>query len=97
MRVITTKIISEYWENHTDSEGELKAWIFEAEHADWRSPQQIKDRHPSASILSGNRVVFNIKGNSYRLVVKIHYNTGMIFVRFISTHAEYDRIDAEKV
>lgn len=60
-------------------------------------PRDILDRYRSADILSGNRVVFNIKGNRYRLIVKIHYNTGIVYIRFIGTHAEYDRIDAETI
>lgn len=61
---------------------------------EWADPKEIKQRYPSADILPGNRVVFNIKGNTYRLIVKIHYNTGIAFIRFIGTHAEYDKIDA---
>jgi mRNA interferase HigB len=69
----------------------------EATSAQWRTPQDIVDRHRSADILPGNRVVFNIKGNQYRLVVKIHYNTGVVYIRFVGKHAEYNRIDAEAV
>ncbi len=65
--------------------------------AQWRTPQDILDHYRSADILPGNRVVFNIKGNQYRLVVKIHYNTGIVYIRFVGTHAEYDKVDAETI
>jgi mRNA interferase HigB len=97
MHIISRQTLKQYWEAHPDVENALKAWFKEAEHALWASPIDIKPRYPSADILSGNRVVFNIKRTDYRLVVKIHYNTGIIFIRFIGTHAEYDKIKAEKI
>lgn len=78
-------------------EDAIKAWYAEANDAEWRTPQDILERYPTADILPGNRVVFNIKGNHYRLIVKIHFNTGIVYIRFIGTHAEYDRIDAETI
>ena len=97
MHVISVKTLREYWHDHPDVEQPLKAWKAEAEKANWKTPGDIKRRYPSADFLKGNRVVFNIKGNAYRLVVKIHYNTGTVFIRFIGTHAEYDRIEAENI
>ena len=97
MRVISFKSLREFWERHRDAESMLMAWFNEAEAATWGTPQAILDRYPSADILLGNRVVFNIKGNHYRLVVKIHHNTGVVYIRFVGTHAEYERIDAETI
>jgi mRNA interferase HigB len=96
MRVISRKTLKEFWEKHTDSEQVLKAWFYEAKQADWKSFTDIKARHRSADFLPGNRVVFNIKGNTYRLIVRVHFNTGIVFIRFVGTHADYDKIDATK-
>ncbi len=94
MRIISLKRLREFWEAHADAEQSLKAWYKEACESDWRKPNDIKKRYPSADPIPGNRVVFNIKGNTYRLVVKIHYNTGIVYIRFAGTHPEYDKIDA---
>jgi len=94
MRVISRKTLKDFWERHADAEQPLKAWFHEAKNADWKTFNDIKARHRSADILPGNRVVFNIKGNTYRLIVRIHFNTGIAFIRFIGTHAVYDKIDA---
>lgn len=93
MRVITKRALREFWRRFPDAEETLKVWHAEAVAAAWRTPGDIKDRYGHASIVKGNRVVFNICGNKYRLVVHIHYNTGFMYVRFIGTHAEYDRVD----
>ena len=87
----------DFWENHPDVEPSLKAWYQEAEGADWKGPNDIKRDYPHASFLADNRVVFNIKGNHYRLIVKINYAYGMVWIRFIGTHAEYDKVDATKI
>jgi mRNA interferase HigB len=97
MRIISRKTLSDYWEAHRDVEDALEAWFAEAEHAAWHTPADIKQRYPSVDPVGNNRMVFNIKGNHYRLVVKIHYNVGFVYIRFIGTHAEYDKIDAEKI
>jgi len=97
MRIITNKTLIEFWSQHSDAKAALEAWYAEARHAQWKVPQDILDHYRSADILPNNRVVFNIKGNQYRLVVKIHYNTGIVYIRFINTHAEYDKIDAETI
>ncbi len=97
MRVIARKTLRDFYEQHADCKTALEAWFHEALVARWLGPQEIKSRYPSADILSGNRVVFNIKGNSYRLIVKIHYNTGIVFIRFVGTHADYDKIDATTI
>jgi mRNA interferase HigB len=94
LRVISKKILRNFWELHSDSEQQLKSWFQEASTNDWESPNKIKSEYPSASIIAGNRVVFNIKGNRYRLIVKINYDYKMVWIRFIGTHAEYDKINA---
>ncbi len=97
MRIISKKILREFWEKHIDSTQQLKSWFQETSVADWKSPKQIKKDYPSASFLADNRVVFNIKGNKYRIVVRINYEYSMVWIRFIGTHAEYDKIDSTKI
>ncbi|TFG92834.1 MAG: type II toxin-antitoxin system HigB family toxin [Syntrophobacterales bacterium] len=99
MHVIKLKTLIEFYEQlgHRDAKGSLEAWYHEAKHGQWASPADVKDQYRSASILKDNRVVFNIAGNKYRLVVKINYGSKTVFVRFIGTHAEYDKIDAEVI
>ena len=97
MRVISRKKLLDYWQAHPDIEESLESWYYEAKHSQWKKPEDIKQRYSSADILPGNRIVFNIKGNHYRLVVKIHYNAGVVYIRFIGTHAEYDKINAEAI
>ncbi len=97
MRIIAQRTLREFWEKHADAEQALKSWYQEARDSQWQEPNDIKRRYPSADVLPGNRIVFNIKGNTYRLIVKIHYNTGFVFIRFVGTHAEYDKVNAETV
>lgn len=78
--------------NHADARGSLDAWRTEVERARWTGPQDIKSRYPSASFLSNNQVIFNIKGNAYRLIVKAKYQGGVILIEWVGTHAEYDKI-----
>lgn len=87
----------DFWEKHTDTEQQLKTWFLEASNSNWKNPNDIKVEYPSASILLDNRVVFNIKGNYYRLIVKINYDYQMVWIRFIGTHAEYDKINAKTI
>lgn len=97
MRIIALPALRDFWNKHPDAEIPLRAWYAEASHADWRTPADIKLAHRNASFLANSRVVFNIKGNDYRLVVAVHYNRGQMFIRFVGTHAAYDRIDATRV
>jgi mRNA interferase HigB len=99
MRVLSHRTLREFWQQPGcgDAEQPLLAWYHEAIHASWRTPAEIKAHFRSASILKNNRVVFNVAGNKYRLVVRIRYDLGKIYVRFIGTHKEYDTIDAETV
>jgi mRNA interferase HigB len=97
MRIIAKKPLREFWERHPDAEEQLLAWHREVVKEDWDTPAKVKAKYGTASIVAGNRVVFNIKGNDYRLVVKINYPYRVVYIRFVGTHAEYDRIDAEEV
>jgi len=97
LRVIAKKILRDFWGKHPDCEQQLKAWYQEAEDAQWKNSNDVKSEYPSASILGDNRIVFNIKGNHYRLIVRVNYYYGMIWIRFIGSHAQYDKIDASKI
>lgn len=97
MRIIARKALRRFWERHPDTEQPLRAWYHDTQRASWKSPSDIKALYRNASLLINNRVVFNIKGNRYRRVAAIHYSVGIVFVRFIGTHQEYDRIDAETI
>ena len=97
MRIISKKTLRDFWSAHADSEQQLKSWFQEISNAEWKNPNDVKKEYPSASILNDNRIVFNIKGNSYRLIVRINYNYQMIWIRFIGTHAEYDTINANEI
>lgn len=97
LRVIAKKVLREFWIKHPDCEEQLKSWYREAEKRTWKSISQIKQQYPSASILGNNRVVFNIKGNNSRLVARINFQYSIIWIRFIGTHKDYDRIDATKI
>lgn len=97
MKIISVKILKDFWLLHPDSEQHLKAWVDEVKHATWLQPADIKSKYRTASVLKNRRVVFNIKGNHYRLIVSIAYRFGAIYVKFIGTHAQYDAVDAETV
>ncbi|MCW3173511.1 type II toxin-antitoxin system HigB family toxin [Shewanella subflava] len=99
MRVLSRAILREFWEQpkYADSESALKVWHYEAKHANWQTPQDIKALYRNASFVGNNRVVFNIHGNKYRLITAINYKFSMVYVRFVGTHAEYDRIDATTI
>lgn len=97
MHVVSVKRLREFWEQHADSQSALWSWYREAKAASWKSFEDIKKCHRSADCLPGNRVVFDIKGDHYRLVVRVHYHGGRVYLRFIGTHAEYDKINAETI
>lgn len=97
MRVISRGTLRDFWTGHADAEQPLKTWFQEAAASSWLTPNDIIQRYPYADIIQGNRVIFNIKKNTYRLIVKVHYNTGTVFIRFVGTHAEYDKVDAETI
>ena len=97
MHVYSKKILRQFWEKHNDAEQQLKTWYKEVSQASWQNPNEIKAEYIKASILKNGRVVFNICGNSYRLIVDINYQNSWCFVRFIGTHSDYDKVDAEKI
>jgi mRNA interferase HigB len=97
LRVISKKILRDFWSIHNDCEQQLKSWYQEAEKASWKNSNQLKLDYPNASILKNNRFCFNIKGNDYRLIVRINFEHQMIWIRFVGTHSEYDKIDSNKV
>jgi mRNA interferase HigB len=94
MRVIAKKKLITFWMRHPDSEQALRAWYDEAAGANWRTPNEIKAQYKSASVVGKNRVVFNIAGNKYRLIVAIAYQFGAIYIKFVGSHQEYDKVDA---
>lgn len=96
MRIIAKSTLREFWEQHPDAEEPLLAWYREVQKEDWNSPAKVKEKYRSASSV-GDRVVFNIKGNNYRLVVRINYAFRVVYVRFVGTHRQYDAIDVEEV
>jgi mRNA interferase HigB len=91
------KTLREFWEKHPDIEQPLRAWYADVKKADWKTPAEVKAVYKTASFIANNRIVFNIKGNSYRLVVAVDYKYGLVLIRFIGTHKEYDKIDVETV
>ena len=97
MRVIAVSTLRAFWERNPDAEQPLKAWYEEATNASWSQPADIKAQYRSASVLKNRRVVFNIKGNDYRLIVAMAYKLQIAFVKFVGTHKEYDAVDAETV
>lgn len=97
MRIITKGTLQAFWTKEPRAEQALKAWHAEAKAATWLTPDDIKEKYGSASIINSNRVVFNICGNKYRLVVHIVYKIGYIYIRFIGTHKEYDNINVEEI
>ena len=97
MRVFAKPILREFWTKHADCEEQLKVWFREAEKGKWKNINALKKEYPSASILKDNRIVFNIKGNKYRLIVKFNYDYQVCWIRFIGTHADYDKIDANTI
>jgi|SRR3989338_7127482 len=97
MRIIALSTLRAFWEKHPDAETPLRVWHAEASRANWRTPADIKAAYRNASFAANNRVVFNIKGNDYRLVVAVHYDRGQMFVRFVGNHRQYNEIDVETI
>lgn len=97
MRIIARSTLRSFWQQHPDAKQPLLTWFRDTRLRVWQGPQDIKAAHASASFLRDNRVVFNIGGNKYRLVVRVNYAVKQVFVRFIGTHAAYDKIDAERI
>jgi len=91
MKVVNLEILDEFGRQHADCAASLRAWLAEARAADWKSPADLKRRYPSASVLPGDRIIFNIKGNSYRLDTKISLSARLILIKRVGTHAEYSK------
>lgn len=97
MHVIAKSMLVRFWEKHADAEGPLAAWYHEFSHAKWRTWAELKARYPSVDGVGNERYVFDIKGNSYRLVAAINFEFGVVYVKFVGAHAEYDKINAKEV
>jgi mRNA interferase HigB len=97
LRVIAKKVLREFWVKHADSEQALKSWYLEASKAEWKNAHSVKEEYPKASILKNGRVVFDIVGGKYRLIVRINYQYQMVWIRFVGAHKEYDQINADTI
>lgn len=99
MHIISRKKLKSFYEkpDFCDAKGPLEAWFHEVRHEEWRTPSDVKAKYGSASFLKDNRIVFNIGGNKYRLVVRVNYSLKIVFIRFVGTHEAYDQIDAEVI
>jgi mRNA interferase HigB len=97
MRIISRKRLRDFWLQHPDTQSSLEAWYADVKQAEWKTPADIKNVYRNASIVANNRAIFNIKGNKYRLVVAMQYEYGIVYIRFIGTHREYDKIDAATI
>lgn len=96
-RIFAKSTLRKYWELYPETEQHLKTWYETALNSDWKNPNEVKQTYGSASVLKNNRIVFNIKGNDYRLIAKFNFEKQWIFIRFIGTHQEYDKIDANTI
>jgi mRNA interferase HigB len=96
-RIFAKSTLRDFWGKHPASEQYLKTWYDTAMNTDWKTPNEVKQSYASASILKDSRIVFNIKGNSYRLVIKFNFEHQLAFVRFIGTHTDYNKIDANSI
>lgn len=96
-RIVSKRAIKEFWDKYPDSKDYLKTWYQTVKGANWQNPNEVKSFYSTVSILKDSRVVFNIKGNSYRLVAKINYEKQWLFIRFVGTHKDYDKIDANSI
>ena len=97
MRILSRKTLRDCWNKHPDAQQPLQAWYFDVKHSRWKRPADIKTVYRNASFLADNRIVFNIKGNKYRVVVAVHYDVGIVYIRFVGTHKDYDKIDAATI
>jgi mRNA interferase HigB len=97
MRIISKKTLRDFWEIHADAEQPLKAWHAKAKLAEWKTSNDIKNDYKNASFVANNRVIFNIKGNTYRLVVAVNYDFGIIYIRFVGSHKDYNKIDTKTI
>lgn len=97
MRIIARRTLREFWEQYPDAEEALRAWYHDAKQAEWRTPSEIRQTYANASFIANNRIVFNIRGNKYRLIAALNYDYGILYIRFVGTHNAYDQINAATV
>lgn len=97
MRIIAVRTLQEFWKKHAETEQPLKAWYYEVQKCSWDKPDDILKDFPKARPIPDNRCIFEINHNDYRLIVKVHYNRGIVYIRFVGTHAEYDKINATTI
>jgi mRNA interferase HigB len=95
VHIVSKKTLKDYYSKHKETKSQLEAWYCEAKNSNWNNPVEIKEKFRTASIIGDNKVVFNIKGNKYRLVTKINYRMKTVYIKFIGTHKEYDKINVE--
>ena len=96
-RIFAKSTFRAFWDKHADAEHYLKTWYETVKSAEWKTPNDVKQTFVNASILKDSRIVFNIRGNHYRLIAKFNFQKQWVFIRFIGTHAEYDQIDADTI
>lgn len=96
-RILAKSTLRAFWEKHPDCEQNLKTWYKTAAEFDWKSQAEVKKTYGNASIVGNNRIVFNIKGNDYRLIVKFNFERSWAFIRYLGTHKEYDKIDTKNI
>jgi mRNA interferase HigB len=96
-RIVAKSTLRTYWEKHPETEQYLKTWYDTAMSSNWKTPNEVIKTYASASILKDSRIVFNIKGNAHRLIAKFNFEKQWIFIRFVGTHAEYDKVDANTI
>ena len=97
MRIFAKRTLREFWGRHPNAKQPLESWYERVRRDYWDSPAKVREQYPNTSIVGNNRAVFRIRGNTYRLVVEVNYARGMVFIRFVGTHAEYDRINVREV
>jgi mRNA interferase HigB len=97
VRVISRAVLIDYYNRQKETKSQLETWYHEVKKAEWNTPQDVKENYRKASIIEGNKVVFNIKGNRYRLVAKINYKMKIVYIKFIGTHKEYDKINVKEI
>ena len=97
MRIISKKPLREFSERHPDAKEPLRAWVAEVKGEEWDTPHDLKAKYPKAKLIGDNRVIFEIRDNQFRLIVRVNYQYRKVYIRFVGTHPEYDRIDAKEV
>jgi mRNA interferase HigB len=97
MRIISRKKLREFWERYPDARASLESWFADVKQADWKNPDDIKNVYRNTSFVANNRVVFNIRGNKYRVIVAVQYTYHIVYIRFVGTHQEYDSTDAATI